>query len=711
MIQRRRSRTSLAAGFGLALLLVISVFSYLSTERYVESSRWREHSEEVVRLTHSIQVSVERSETAQRGFLMTDQSGFLKIYKDSVDSVKDDLEKLLKTVSDNETQLLNAVELKKVVLTRFDELQKNINASLSGRKSSAIDSIKMHQGKNMKIVRDQFKSFLEAEHRLLRERAAVAESDFWFARLMALVGILVAFFLLLMVTLFLRTESKHRRRAEERALEASALKTQFLANMSHEIRTPINGVIGMTKILSGTKLDREQSDAVSTIRDSSNSLLALINQILDISKIESGQLQLEEVHFELRSLVESTKSIVAYSANMKGIEISLTIAPDVPDLFLGDPLRIRQILLNLLNNAIKFSFNGKIELRIKKLGDLKSSLRLGFEIIDEGIGIDRPTIERLFKSFAQGDVSTTRQFGGTGLGLSISKQLVEAMGGVIGVESEVGEGSRFFFEIEVRRGKYDLKAQVESSVTVDPSLTGHILVAEDNLTNHKVAAAMLSKMGFTFEFANDGGKAIELLENRSFDLILMDGQMPVLDGYEVTRRIRRGVVGESCRKIPIIAVTANAIKGDVERCLESGMDDYVAKPISYENLLAKISHWLATKNRSLDSDILNRLKVLASDDSKSLIKDVIDMFTSSSPKAFSDLRNSLKKKDFEEFNRSAHHYKSTCMNVGATRMRNIMHRLEKTTEVDDVDATEKLIAALESEYEVVIQELERYNAA
>jgi len=389
-------------------------------------------------------------------------------------------------------------------------------------------------------------------------------------------------------------------RAKENAENVSEAKSLFLANMSHEIRTPMGAILGMVDLMQQDTLSPAQGQRLKHIEDAGNHLLSVINGILDLSKIEAGKLTLEEAPLDLRQLVNEASMMLAHQAEAKGLRLCTEL--DVPSTaVIGDATRLRQALINYLVNAVKFTTRGSVTVRCRTTEQDNDVLGVLFEVQDTGPGIRPPDLARLFEPFEQGDVSTAREHGGTGLGLTITARLAEMMGGKAGADSEVGHGSRFWFTARLRKAKSDeIAPSVNDVQLIRDTLSNrhagtHILLAEDDTINRAIAQIMLSRAGLVPECAVNGGEALEMAEHGLPALILMDMQMPVLDGIEATRLIRAQPWG---RTVPIIALTANAFAEDRTRCLEAGMNDFVTKPITPVVLYAKLLHWLDRRDRT-----------------------------------------------------------------------------------------------------------------
>ncbi len=490
------------------------------------------------------------------------------------------------------------------------------------------------------------------------------------------------------------------REAKLKAEELNEIKEMFLANMSHEIRTPMNAIVGMSELLSQSNLDETQSKYLSAISSSSKNLLVLINDLLDFSKIESGNLSLEMAEFNLNKLITKTIETVSLKADDNGVDIVCEMDPILPKMLNGDSTRLGQVLLNLLSNAVKFTINGSVKTTVKATRTKDDTYQITFVVKDEGIGIPKEELGNIFNDFSQATASTTRLYGGTGLGLSISQKIVRLMGGELEVESELNKGSEFFFSIELEGVDIDNAAyELSDNYSIEEDFNqSKILLVEDNPVNSLMATTILEKWNCRVDLAENGIESIEKLNLKSYDLILMDMTMPKMGGIEASQIIRKELKIET----PIIALTANAIKGDLEKCVAAGMDDYLSKPYHQIDLNRVLTKWIEPNKEIVKESLINLSKLEEMGDPDFLEK-MLNLFLVEAGKDITIIKKAIEQSDFDQIRSTAHKMKPSINYICIARLFEEVKAIE-VTETNDISYLDR-VSSFVQDLELVLKQL------
>ncbi|MFO0843963.1 MAG: ATP-binding protein [Gemmataceae bacterium] len=508
------------------------------------------------------------------------------------------------------------------------------------------------------------------------------------------------------------TDVTHRRAAGDEVRRASDAKSHFLASMSHEMRTPLNGVIGMVELLAQTRVTEQQRGYLDTLGKSAESLLALVNDVLDISKVEAGRLDLEEIAFDPRQLARDALGVVSQQARRKGLALSSRLDPGLPAAVRGDPGRLRQILLNLLSNAVKFTDHGEVELAVELVAG-RPALR--FSVRDTGVGIAPERQRAIFEPFAQGDASTARTHGGTGLGLTIASRLVELMGGRLSVSSEPGRGSTFAFAVPLEAAQLSPAPGLPAATRPEPR--ARVLLAEDNTVNQQVLTLLLEKAGYLVGVVGNGREAVERLQREPFDLVLMDVQMPQMDGLRAARLIRqreKAVGGH----VPIVAVTANAVQGERQRCLAAGMDDYLSKPVRGSELFAVVGRLLGDRAAPAEASApapagepVWVAPLVAMGFDRPAVAKLARTFLDTVPPRLEALRQALAQGQAEQVRQTAHSLKGSLAVFAAREAIEAARRLEHAGAERKLEGAEELVAQLAGQVEPLLASMKAYLGA
>jgi signal transduction histidine kinase/DNA-binding response OmpR family regulator len=783
---------------GIGAFAVVGVMSFVSLNSTVHTNKWLQRTQEVLAQLTQIQLLVENAESSHYGYVISNKTIFNQAFETALARAPGEINKLLDLVSDNPTQVSNALELRKLIDLRFDRMKNMIRLHLENAAAQQIaDAADVE---TMSAMRTRIAKMEAVEDNLQNTRLANSERQTQHTKILLIFGGIMALALLYANRLLQQRHAEHEwRRAnlmnmiiksvgdglvvvdekqnvthynpaaermlgnrhrdivyydpktrrplppaetplnralrgettddvevvlngvvmsvntrplvgsdnrivgaaalfrdytrqkamektleseKERALQASRLKSEALASMSHEIRTPMNGVVGMVTLLLDTALNATQKSYAMTIKSSAESLLSLINGILDHAKIEAGKLTLDNFDFHLPTLADDVMEMFRYQARSKRLELSCEVTKDAQEWFHGDANRIRQVMVNLVGNAFKFTESGRIAIKVNAVsrGGLERELRI--EVSDTGIGISQDNQTKLFQKFSQVHEDKTK-YGGTGLGLLLCKQFVILMGGQIGIDSIPGKGSIFWFTVKVAPGMRQQKTRDHQMPA--PNLQGHVLVVEDQPVNRQVVKSYLEKFGVTCDIHHDGREGLDAFMARPshFDLVLMDVQMPVMDGFQCAREIRKLEETKGLPRIPIIALTAEGRSHDRENCLNAGMDDFLSKPIDLIQFTDTLKKWLRPKMNKAEPEealvnwtVLNKLAELKSD-GRPLDMALVEEFLRTSMTLVEDLEDALRSDNKMQIREVAHAVKSPARTVGLVVLGDLCESIEE----------------------------------
>ncbi len=546
-------------------------------------------------------------------------------------------------------------------------------------------------------------------------------------------GYIVALVILgLSIFLFMSLKQRDRINAQltqatKEANQSRIDKEEFFAYTNHEIRTPLNAVVGMSKILSETKLDKRQKKYLGTIKSSAQNILFLVNDVLDLSKIEKGGLEFEKIDFSLHEIVNQIVDSLSFKKFEKDVNLKIEIPEELPKVLIGDPVRFNQILLNLADNALKFTKQGEVKIKLSIIDEVKSKVRVKFEVIDTGIGIQEEMLDSIFDSYKQEHVSTTRQYGGTGLGLSISRLLVDAMGGQLKVQSRLNKGSNFYFDVWITKSTliFNDSEQSIDTVTANTLQNVNILIVDDNQLNREIFIDFLAspENNVNVFTAHNGQDALEQIQEKNFDFILMDIQMPIMNGYEATIEIRK-LATEQKKRTPIIAMTAHVLKGVAQKCIDSGMDSSLSKPVNIRILMTTIKELLPeekfkqkqsekeTKNiETINKSVINLsgLFEMANNKHEKVLK-YVTMILKNLPSDFSELKEHLATENWEDLKKKAHKIKGSLGYVGAERIKDEILYLEGI-DLNQINKKEinKQTSIVDQEIILILKQLENFK--
>ena len=637
-------------------------------------------------------------ESSIRGFVITSDSSHLEGVKSEIEKIDGELTNVRQSIGDS-SDLMQQLAILTAEKTEYN--RGVLNMFFHRGKSVAVSELNAVRGKQIRDSISNTINLITMNRQIqlsgisasISTNGSRAKSWGIFLAIIACVSCMITFWYLIMQANRQQKMIAALDASEKKIKEASMIREQFVANISHEIRTPMNAVLGFTGLLQKTNLDKNQREYVKSIKSSAENLLTIINDILDLSRIESGMLHIEKVPFNLRELLDSLITMLDVRAKSRGLYLKAQVDDALPQILKGDAVRLTQILMNLISNGVKFTHHGGINVDVKQEKRTDDKVYVLFAVTDTGIGIDLEKQRQVFERFQQADADTTRRYGGTGLGLSIVKQLVELQNGKIELESKPGKGSRFSVTLpyEVALEKEHLRTKQIFLPPDWPVEKMKLLIAEDNPMNRQLLSHLFHQWQISFDMCENGAEAVEALRKNpdEYAVVLMDIQMPEMDGYTATEMIRH----ELMLSIPIIAMTAHALAGEKEKCINAGMDDYISKPLNEEQLYQMISNY--ARKRSPHVIDMNYLRTLSKGDVE-FEKAMIKTFTEQMPGELIELKNAIDREDGKQMRAIAHNMKSTISYLGLSGLVQLLEEIEeKSTNPQEIEKIKKNYLAIE----------------
>jgi signal transduction histidine kinase/DNA-binding response OmpR family regulator len=679
---------------GVLIIVFLQVISGYNINRLIQGNRRLLSEMQVQGELRQIESNILTIESDIRGAIITNNEALLNTARDRMSHVETELQRL-RTIFSSAESIREIQQLTSLVRRKNDFNQRIVDVFNTGGTQPANVLMNTNEGQ---MLRDSIIAVVSRLDNIrqtkLKEITASNEQSGSRARLWGVVVAAVALLAVILAFWYVLNQGRQQQRmisllneSDRRSRELAEMKEQFLANMSHEIRTPMNAILGFTSLLKRTSLETAQREYVQNIHSAGENLLALVNDILDLSKMEAGMMHLEEVRFSLHSLISSVGAMFIEKIREKGVEFRVNIDSSVPDILQGDAVRLTQILVNLLSNAVKFTDEGSITVSVQLLNSTDKDVQIQITVADTGIGIAQEKQEAIFDRFQQAEAATTRRFGGTGLGLAIVKQLVELQHGRIQLKSQLNKGTAFVLELpyllpDVEQLYSDAMAAETEQVSLQKIKA---LVAEDNQMNQQLIAHLMKSWSIDYKIVSNGTQAVEEIRNGHYSIVLMDIQMPGMDGYAATEAVRKELKND----IPIIAMTAHAMSGEREKCLALGMNDYVSKPIKETvlyNIIARHAQYSSEANLTEQETIkLEYLHQLSGND-RAFEKAILQQFLVQVPEELQTMHKAIQENDCDTIRRTAHSMKSTVGYVGlADALHPLLDWMEKEASMDNCD--------------------------